>query len=129
MLRRFSQYTSRNFHLENLTVQLGQFAAFLDTSNISVTKFFKSLLNFGKTKSQKMLLPEVTKLTKLLLVLSTINATCEQSFSAVKVLILGDFNEDILGKHLKYFCDNYNLKSSTKQSTYYKNSDSLICID
>ena len=77
MLRRFSQYTSRNFHLENLTVQLGQFAAFLDTSNISVTKFFKSLLNFGKTKSQKMLLPEVTKLTKLLLVLSTINAICE----------------------------------------------------
>ena len=38
----------RNFHWENLTVQLGQFAAFLDTSNISATKMFESLVNFGK---------------------------------------------------------------------------------
>ena len=43
----------RNFHLENLTIQLGQFTAFLDTSNISVTKFFESLVNFGKTENQK----------------------------------------------------------------------------
>ena len=33
----------KNFHWENLTVPLGQFAAFLDTGNIiSVTKFFES---------------------------------------------------------------------------------------
>ena len=51
----------RNFHWENLTVQLGQFAALLDTSNISVTKLFESLVNFRINKSQKMLLPEVTK--------------------------------------------------------------------
>ena len=31
----------RNFHWENLTIQLGQFAAFLDTSNTSVTKLFE----------------------------------------------------------------------------------------
>ena len=30
----------RNFHLENLIVQLHQFTAFLDTKNISVTKLF-----------------------------------------------------------------------------------------
>ena len=53
----------RNFHWENLTVQLGQFAAFLDTINISVTNFFESLVNFGKNKNQKILLSEVTKKT------------------------------------------------------------------
>ena len=74
----------KNFHWENLTVQLGQFATFLDTSNISVTKLFESLVNFGKNKSQKMLLPEVTKLAKLLLVLPATNATSERSFSAMK---------------------------------------------
>ena len=68
----------------HLTVQLRQFAAFLDTSNISVTKLFEPLVNFGKNKSQKMLLPEVTKLAKLLLVLPATNATSEQSFSAMK---------------------------------------------
>ena len=53
----------RYFHWQNLTVQLGQFAAFLDTINISVTNFFESLVNFGKNKNQKMLLSEVTKKT------------------------------------------------------------------
>ena len=53
----------RNFHWENLTVQLGQFAAFPDTIDISVTNFFESLVNFGKNKNQKMLLSEVTKKT------------------------------------------------------------------
>ena len=65
----------RNFHWDNLTVQLRQFAAFLDTSNISVTKLFHSLVNFRKRENQKMLLPEVTKLAKLLLVLPATNAT------------------------------------------------------
>ena len=50
----------RNFHWENLTVQLSQFATFLYTNNILVAKFFESLVNFGKNQSQKMLLPEVT---------------------------------------------------------------------
>ena len=74
----------RNFHWENLTFQLGQFAAFLDTSNILVTKLFESLVNFGKNQSQKVLLPEVTKLTKLLYALPAMNATSERSFSAMK---------------------------------------------
>ena len=59
----------RNFHWENLTVQLGQFTAFLDASNISVTKLFEALVKFGKNKSQKILLPKVTKLAKPLHVL------------------------------------------------------------
>ena len=58
-------------------------AAFLDTSNISDTKLFESLKNFGKNKSQKILLPEITKLTELLLVLPATNATIERSFSAI----------------------------------------------
>ena len=69
----------RNCHWENLTVQLGQFAAFLDRSNISVTKLFESLVNFRKNKSQKLLLTEVTKLAKLLLALLATNATSERS--------------------------------------------------
>ena len=73
----------RNFCWENLTVQLGQFAAFLDTV-ISVTKLFEPLVNFGTRKSQKMLLSEVTKLAKLLLPLHATNATSEQLFSAMK---------------------------------------------
>ena len=71
----------RNFHWENLTVQLGQFAAFLDASNISVTKLFKSWVNFGKSQSQKMLTPEVTKVAKLLIALPATNAG---SVSAMK---------------------------------------------
>ena len=43
MLRRFSQYEMYEI---NFTVQLGQFAAFLDASNTSVTKLFESLVNF-----------------------------------------------------------------------------------
>ena len=74
----------RNFLWENLTAQLGQFAAFLDTSIISVTKLFESLVNFGKNKSRKRPLSEVTKLAKLLLVLHATNATSERSFSAMK---------------------------------------------
>ena len=74
----------KNFHWENITVQLGQFTPFLDTSNISVTKLFEALVNFGKNKSQKILLPEVTKLAKLLLVLPATKATSERSFSEMK---------------------------------------------
>ena len=41
------------------------------------------MVNFGKNRSQKMLLPEVTKLVKLLLVLPATNAVSERSFSAM----------------------------------------------
>ena len=74
----------RDFHWENLRVQLGQFAAFLDTINISVTQLFESLVNFAKNQSQKMLLLKVNKLAKLLLVLPATNATSERSFSAME---------------------------------------------
>ena len=46
-----------------------------------------------------------------------------------KVLILGDFNAAIEEKYMKCFCDNYNLKSLTKQPTRYKNPDNATCID
>ena len=45
------------------------------------------------------------------------------------VLILGDFNADIEEKHVKCFCDNYNLKSLIKQPTCYKNPDNPTCVD
>ena len=67
----------RNFHWGNSAVPLSLFDAFLDTSNISVTKLFESLVNFGKNQDQKILLPEVTKLAKLLLVFPATNATSE----------------------------------------------------
>ena len=47
----YKEMYERNFLWENLTVQLRQLAAFLDTSNISVTKLFESLVNFGINKS------------------------------------------------------------------------------
>ena len=46
-----------------------------------------------------------------------------------KILILGDFNAGIEEKHMKSFCDNYNLKSLMKQPTCYKNPDNPICVD
>ena len=46
-----------------------------------------------------------------------------------KILILGDFNAGIEEKHMKCFCDNYNLKSLMKQPTCYKNPDNPICVD
>ena len=41
-------------------------------------------MNFGKNQSQKLSLPEVTKIKKLLLVLTATNAASERSFSAMK---------------------------------------------
>ena len=41
-------------------------------------------MDFGKNQSQEILLPEVTKLAKLLLVLPATNAASERSFSAMK---------------------------------------------
>ena len=70
----------KDLHWENLNIQLGQFATFLDITDISVKKLFESLVNFGKNQGQKMFLPEVTKLAKLLLVLLGTNATIERSF-------------------------------------------------
>ena len=45
----------RNFHCENLTVQLGQFADFLDASSISVTKLLIVLpaTNAGSVSAMK----------------------------------------------------------------------------
>ena len=41
-------------------------------------------MNFGKNQSQKLSLPEVTKIKKLFLVLTATNAASERSFSAMK---------------------------------------------
>ena len=46
-----------------------------------------------------------------------------------KVKILGAFNVAIEEKHMKCFCNNYNLKSLIKQATCYKNLDSPTRID
>ena len=46
-----------------------------------------------------------------------------------KVLILDDLNADITEKHMKRFCDNYNLRSLIKLPACYKNPDNLTCID
>ena len=46
-----------------------------------------------------------------------------------KVLILGDFNACVGEKHMKCFCDNYNLKSLIKQPACYKNLDNPTCVD
>ena len=45
-----------------------------------------------------------------------------------KILILGDFNVEIEA-NMKSFCENYNLKSLTKQPTCYKNPDKPACIE
>ena len=41
---------------------------------------------FGKNKSQKMLLPDVVKLARLLLVMPATNASSERAFSGMKEL-------------------------------------------
>ena len=46
-----------------------------------------------------------------------------------KILILGDFNVEIGEENMKLFCENYNLKSFIKLSTYHKNPKKLTCID
>ena len=46
-----------------------------------------------------------------------------------KILILGDFNVEIEEANMKSFCENYNLRSLTKQPTSYKNPNKLTCID
>ena len=45
------------------------------------------------------------------------------------MIILDYFNADIEENHMKYFRDNYNLKSLGKQPTCYKNPDRPTCID
>ena len=51
------------------------------------------------------------------------------SITFEKMLILGDFNVGIEEKHIKAFCDNYNLSSLIKQPTCYKNPSNATCID
>ena len=46
-----------------------------------------------------------------------------------KLLLLGDFNVGVDENHMKYFCENYDLKSLIKQPTCYKNPDCPTCID
>ena len=43
-------------------------------------------------------------------------------------MILGDFNTDI-HRHMKCFCDDYNLQSFIKQPTCHKNPYSSTCTD
>jgi exonuclease III len=44
-------------------------------------------------------------------------------------VILGDFNVDIVNKHMKDFCSDYNLKSLIKEPTCYKSRSNPTCID
>ena len=46
-----------------------------------------------------------------------------------RVLILSDFYTDIEEKHIKCFCDNYNLKSLIKQPICYKKPDNPTFIN
>ena len=46
-----------------------------------------------------------------------------------KILILSDFNVEKEEANMKSFCENYNLKSLTKQPTCYKNPDKPTYID
>ena len=57
------------------------------------------------------------------------NSLDESSSKYEKILILGDFNVEIEEANMKSFCENYNLKSLTKQTTCYKNSNKPTCID
>ena len=47
----------------------------------------------------------------------------------MKVLILGDFDVRVIEQHMQCFCETYNLKSLIKQSTCYKNPNSLTCVN
>ena len=51
------------------------------------------------------------------------------SSSCERILILGDFNVGTEEQYIKSFCKNYDFTSLIKQSTCYKNPDSLTCID
>ena len=42
---------------------------------------------------------------------------------------MGDFIAGVEEKHMKCFCDNYNLKNLIKQPTCYKNPGNPTCID
>ena len=46
-----------------------------------------------------------------------------------KILMLGDFNVEIEEANMKSFCENYNLKSLTKQPNCYKNPNKPTCIN
>ena len=48
-----------------------------------------------------------------------------QSSKHEKSLILGDFNVKIEEANMKFFCENYNLKSLIKQPTCYKTPNKL----
>ena len=45
------------------------------------------------------------------------------------VVLSGHFNVGIHEKHMKSFCDNYNLRSLIKLATCYKNPYNTTCID
>ena len=69
----------------NLQVQLEQFVnLFQDKPNFSVDTLVDVLSIFGKSKSQKMLFPDVVKLARLFLVMPAANASSERAFSGMK---------------------------------------------
>ena len=45
----------------------------------------------------------------------------EQRITYDKIILLGDFNAEIDKQRMQSFCDNYSLKSLTRQPTCYKN--------
>ena len=42
---------------------------------------------------------------------------------------MGDFDVEVEEADMKFFCENYNLKSLIKQPNCYKNPDKPTCID
>ena len=62
-----------------------QFAnLFQDKPNCSIDTLVEALSTFSKSKSQKMLLPDVVKLARLFLVMPATNASSERAFLGMK---------------------------------------------
>lgn len=84
-----------NFKLGDLKVRLGQFSTRVDSRNVSVGKIIKILGGLGKkSQNQTLLISGMFNLSKLLLVMSAINAPAmifsnETSFSGTTQLVIG----------------------------------------
>ena len=95
-------------------------------------KPIESLLIELNLRNTKMLIncsykPHQSEIKKHLTALT--NSLDLQPSKYEKILILDDFSVEIEEANMKWFCENYNLKSLIKQPTCYNNPNKPTCID
>ncbi len=88
-LDKVCEYFNDDFNIKNLISKLTTLRELFQSTSAGITPSVNSIKSslLSLTSAQRVLLSEVSKLFKLLLVLPATNATSERSFSAVRIVL------------------------------------------